>query len=31
MVEELKKQGEDDEFKNDYDPKGYDLYEKSVS
>lgn len=31
MVEELKKKDEDDEFKNDYDPKGYDLYEKAVS
>lgn len=30
MVEELKKKDEDDEFRNDYDPKGYDLYEKTV-
>jgi len=27
MVEELKKRDEDDEYKTDYDPKGYDLYE----
>lgn len=31
MVEELKKRDEDDEFKNDFDPKGYDLFDKSVS
>lgn len=30
MVEELKKRDEDDEYRNDYDPKGYDLYEKAV-
>lgn len=30
MVEELKKKDEDDEFRNDFDPKGYDLFEKSV-
>jgi hypothetical protein len=31
MVEELRKRDEDDEFRNDYDPQGYDLYEKAVS
>jgi hypothetical protein len=31
MCEELKKRDEDDEFKNDFDPKGYDLYLKAVS
>lgn len=31
MCEELKKRDEDDEFKNDFDPKGYDLYQKAVS
>jgi hypothetical protein len=31
MVEDLKKRDEDDEFKNDFDPMGYDLYESCVS
>jgi hypothetical protein len=26
MVEDLKKKDEDEEYRNDYDPKGYDLY-----
>ncbi|CDW89756.1 n-alpha-acetyltransferase auxiliary subunit-like [Stylonychia lemnae] len=30
MCEELKKRDEDDEFKNDFDPKGYDLYQKAL-
>lgn len=30
MVEELKKKDEDDEYRNDYDPLGYDLYHKAV-
>jgi len=30
LCDELKKKDEDDEFRNDYDPKGYDLYLKSV-
>lgn len=31
LVEDLRKRDEDDEFRNDYDPKGYDLYEKAVN
>jgi hypothetical protein len=30
-VEENKKKDEDEDYRNDADPKGYDLYEKSVS
>lgn len=27
LMEELRKRDEDDEYRNDYDPKGYDFYE----
>lgn len=30
LIEELKKKDDDDEYRNDPDPKGYDLYEKSI-
>lgn len=31
LLDELKKKDDDDEYRNDSDPKGYDLYEKFVS
>lgn len=31
MIEELKKKDEDEDNRNDYDPKGYDLYQNSVN
>ena len=30
LLEELKKKDEDDEYRNDTDPKGYELYEKAI-
>jgi hypothetical protein len=30
LVEELRKRDEDDDYRNDYDPKGYEAYEKAV-
>jgi cytidylate kinase len=30
IVEDLRKRDEDDEFRNDFDPQGYELYQKSV-
>ena len=31
LLEEIKKRDDDDEFRNDTDPRGYELYEKFVS
>ena len=31
LQEDLKKKDEDDEYRNDSDPKGFELYEKTVS
>jgi hypothetical protein len=31
LLEEIKKRNDDDEFRNDTDPRGYELYEKFVS
>ena len=30
LLEDLKKKEEDDDYRNDADPKGYDLYKKTV-